>query len=198
MLFFALVQEKRIRFQFPFQRFSFSVLSRPHVSVTNFIVVWQNDLNRPQEVAILYGNKWERCKTSKIEKRIENRSISKGSVTYRILYCIRETSYRRSPGDPHRTKKRIYINFASCKYVANMSLQSFAPSAIVVMAKFACLCANSVIATFAFGCICFANFVFATYLACTKPIRAKFDFSFTSRTFIDSAEGPEALFILQA
>ena len=46
----------------------------------------------------------------------------------------------------HRTKKRICIKFALCKYVANMS---FAPSASVVMAEFARFCANSAIATFA-------------------------------------------------
>ena len=46
----------------------------------------------------------------------------------------------------HRTKKRICIKFALCKYVANMS---FAPSARVVMAEFARFCANSAIATFA-------------------------------------------------
>ena len=45
----------------------------------------------------------------------------------------------------HRTKKRICIKFALCKYVANMS---FAPSASVVMAEFARFCANSAIATF--------------------------------------------------
>ena len=39
-----------------------------HVSVTNFIVFGQNDLNEAEEVKILYGNKWERCKTTKIEK----------------------------------------------------------------------------------------------------------------------------------
>ena len=45
-----------------------------------------------------------------------------------------------------RTKKRLCIKFALCKYVANMS---FAPSASVVMAEFARFCANSAIATFA-------------------------------------------------
>ena len=114
--------------------------------------------------------------SSFIENRVSYCRIRTLIKTQTTLYLL---SFVESPRKFIRTKKRICIKFALCKYVANMS---FAPSASVVMAEFARFCANSAIATFALvakllctGC----KALRISYLQhiCTRQIWDKFDFS---------------------